>query len=196
MSFHLCLCHVYYLNHTHQRINSRSRWLVTCSYERDRFTPMTPPTGCDNRNLIHLFSTLHNNFYVIGGWVLVKVLCATISGHIPFVLYYYIFATSVSIPHHSWVHALTLRKMYHDWISPFATSTTQNKNDHSLHTPTSTCWVHSNVDGLGNTHCIRYITVVDPFLSTSSTMHEYHHLTPASEEVPLIFLTRNPTSIG
>ena len=79
---------------------------------------------------------------------------------------------------------------------PFATSTTQNKNDHSPHTLTSVCWVHSNEDGLGNSHCIRYLTAVDPFLSTSSTMHKYHHLTPGSEELPLISLTRNPTSIG
>ena len=58
------------------------------------------------------------------------------------------------------------------------------------------CWVHSNVHGLGDIHCISDNTAVDPFNSTSSAVHMYHHLTSASEETWLTSWTGNPTSIG
>ena len=67
----------------------------------------------------------------------------------------------------------------------------------SVHVPlTSACWVHSNVYGLVNIHCIRYHTVVDPFHSTSSAVHTYHHLISGSVEVPLVPWSRNPSFIG
>ena len=57
---------------------------------------------------------------------------------------------------------------------------------------TSACVVHSNVYGLANFHCIRYLTVVDPILSSSPTMHKHHHITSGSVEIPL---TANSGSI-
>ena len=63
---------------------------------------------------------------------------------------------------------------------------------------TSACWVHSNVSGLGNIHCIRYLAAVDPFLSTSSPVQRYYHMTSGSVEIPLnlIIYTGNSSSIG
>ena len=58
----------------------------------------------------------------------------------------------------------------------------QNK---SVHVSLTSC-IHSNVYGLGNIHCIRYLTAVDPFHSTSSAVQMHHHLTSASIEIPLI----------
>ena len=40
--------------------------------------------------------------------------------------------------------------------------------------------------GLSNIHCIRYLTVVDPFHSTSSAVQTYHHLTSGSVDTRLI----------
>ena len=62
------------------------------------------------------------------------------------------------------------------------------------HALTSACWVHSNVYGLGNIQWIRYLTVVDPFLSTSSAAVQRHrHMTSASVKTPW---TENSSSIG
>ena len=60
---------------------------------------------------------------------------------------------------------------------------------------TSACVVHSNVYGLANIHCIRYLTAVDPIHSTSPTMHKHHHLTFASVEIPLALFIGNSGSI-
>ena len=65
------------------------------------------------------------------------------------------------------------------------------------HVPlTRAWWVHSNVYGLGNIHCIRYLTAVDPFHSTTSAVQTYHHLISGSVEIPLVNWTRNSNSIG
>ena len=70
-------------------------------------------------------------------------------------------------------------------------------HNRSVHNPlTSARWVHSNVYVLGNIHCIRYLTAVDPFHSTSSAGQMYHHLTSGSVEIPLITWTGNSSSIG
>ena len=61
---------------------------------------------------------------------------------------------------------------------------------------TSAGWVHSNVYGLYLIHCIRYLTAVEPFLSTSSAKQTYHHLTSGSVEIPLATWTGNSSSIG
>ena len=70
----------------------------------------------------------------------------------------------------------------------------QNRRVHVL--LTSACWVHSNVFGLVNIHCIRYLTAVDPLFSTSSALQMYHHLTSGSVEIPLGTWTGNSSSIG
>ena len=58
--------------------------------------------------------------------------------------------------------------------------------DHSVHvTVTLTSCVHSNVYRLINTHCIRYLTAVDPIFSTSPPVHTYHHFTSGAVDVPL-----------
>ena len=57
----------------------------------------------------------------------------------------------------------------------------QNK---SVHVSLTSC-VHSNVYGLGNIDCIRYLTAVDPFHPTSSAVYKYNHLTPGAVEVPV-----------
>ena len=61
---------------------------------------------------------------------------------------------------------------------------------------TSAGWVHSNVYGLYLIQCIRYLTAVEPFLSTSSAKQNYHHLTSGSVEIPLGTWTGNSSSIG
>ena len=61
---------------------------------------------------------------------------------------------------------------------------------------TTDCCVNSNVYVLGDIHCIRYHTVVDPGHSTSSTIQTYHHLTSTSVEIPLITKVGNSSSIG
>ena len=63
---------------------------------------------------------------------------------------------------------------------------------------TSACWVHSNVYGLRNIHCIRYVTAIDPIHSTSYALHKYHHLTSGSVEVPVCPFTMsiNPGFVG
>ena len=44
-------------------------------------------------------------------------------------------------------------------------------NSFLLYVPlTSVCCIHSNVYGLGDIHCIRYLTAVDPFLSASNAV--------------------------
>ena len=48
---------------------------------------------------------------------------------------------------------------------------------------TSVSCVHSNVYGLCNIHWNRYLTAVDPLLSTSSTVQTYHHLTSGGVEI-------------
>ena len=65
---------------------------------------------------------------------------------------------------------------------------------------TSACWVDSNVYGLDNVHGTRYLTAVDPFHSTSSAVHTYHHLTSVSVDIQLLTgcpgCTGNSSSIG
>ena len=61
---------------------------------------------------------------------------------------------------------------------------------------TTACCVQSNVYGLGNIQWIRYLTAVDPLLSTSSTAQTYHHLTSGSIEIPLCITAENSSSIG
>ena len=56
--------------------------------------------------------------------------------------------------------------------------------------------VHSNVYGLDNTHCIRYLTAVDSLCSSSPAVHMYHHVTSCSVKVPQATTARNSTSIG
>ena len=79
-------------------------------------------------------------------------------------------------------------KSYCAWISFFCNT--------ALSPLTSAFWIHSNVYGLDNIHCIRYLTAVDSFHSTSSAVHNYHHLTSASVEIPLPTCTGNTSSIG
>ena len=61
---------------------------------------------------------------------------------------------------------------------------------------TCACWVHSNVYVLGNIHWIRYLTAVDPILSTLSAVQTYHHLISGSVEIWLLTLAENSSSIG
>ena len=61
---------------------------------------------------------------------------------------------------------------------------------------TSASRVHSNVYGLCDIHCIRYLTTVDSSYSTSPPLQTYHHLTSCSVEVPLVTTARNFSSIG
>ena len=61
---------------------------------------------------------------------------------------------------------------------------------------TPACWVHSNVDVLENTLWIRYLTAVDPILSTSSAVQKYHHLTSGSVEIQWLTTAGNSSSIG
>ena len=83
--------------------------------------------------------------------------------------------------------------VYHAWISPTCNISTAEQ-DWPL---TSACWEHSNVYGPDNTHCIRYLTAVDPFHSISSVVHTYHHLTSGSEDIKLLFgFTGYCSSIG
>ena len=63
-------------------------------------------------------------------------------------------------------------------------------------TSTSVCCVHSNVYGLDNIQWIRYLTVVDPILSTSSAAQTYPHLTPGSVEIPSSTTAKNSSFIG
>ena len=70
-------------------------------------------------------------------------------------------------------------------------------NSISLYVPlTSVCCIHSNVYGLGDIHCIRYLTAVNPFLSTSSTVQTYHHLTSGPIEFPPATRAGNSSFIG
>ena len=69
-------------------------------------------------------------------------------------------------------------------------------HNRSVHNPlTSARWVHSNVYCLSKTQSIRYLTAVDPFHSTSSAVHTYHHLTSVPVEVPPTNTTGNSSSI-
>ena len=62
---------------------------------------------------------------------------------------------------------------------------------------TSAFCVHSNVYGLGDIQCIRYLTVVDSILThTAYSVQTYHHMTSCSVKVPNTITARNPTSIG
>ena len=61
---------------------------------------------------------------------------------------------------------------------------------------TSVCVVHSNVYGLGNIHWIRYLTAVNPLLSTSPAIYTYHLVTPFSVHIPMATSSRYSTSIG
>ena len=62
---------------------------------------------------------------------------------------------------------------------------------------TSVCCIHSNVYGLGDIQCIRYLTAVDSILTpTGSSVQIYHHMTSCAVDVRLITTARNPSSIG
>ena len=62
---------------------------------------------------------------------------------------------------------------------------------------TSACCVHSNVYGLGDILCIRYLTAVDSILTpTASSVQIYHHMISCPVEVPFAIIARNPSSIG
>ena len=43
---------------------------------------------------------------------------------------------------------------------------------------------------------VRYLTAVNPILSTSPPVQKYHTLTSGSEEVPLLTCAGNPSPIG
>ena len=60
---------------------------------------------------------------------------------------------------------------------------------------TSGCVVHSNVYSLVNIHWTRYLTAVDPFLSTFSTVQTYHHLTSVSEQIWTVIIAGNSSFI-
>ena len=49
---------------------------------------------------------------------------------------------------------------------------------------------------MGNIYWIRYLTAVDPLLSTSSAVQTYHHLTSGSVEIPLLNTAKNSSFIG
>ena len=81
---------------------------------------------------------------------------------------------------------------YWCWHSPLQShfnihiycSVTIVEQNRSVHVSLTSC-VHSYIYGLGNIHCIRYLTAVDPFHSTSSAVYKYHHLTPGAVEIPV-----------
>ena len=88
----------------------------------------------------------------------------------------------------------TLLKFYHVRILQYDNLLVEQK---SVHAPlTRSCWVHSNVYGLGNIHWIRYQTAVDPFHSTSSAVQKYLHMTSGSVDIPLGTWTGNSSFIG
>ena len=73
-----------------------------------------------------------------------------------------------------------------------------DEQDRTVHVQlTSVCRVHSNVYGLGNIHWIRYVTAIDPILSTSFALHKDHHLTSGSVKVPVCTFSTsiNPSPI-
>ena len=121
-----------------------------------------------------------NNFYVIGG----KVLCGTISAiKLLFLLAYLntvecMYCTLWNIYSHPFANIHNIVWLEQDW--PL----------------TSACCVHSNVYGLGNIHSIRYLTVIDPFHSTSSAVQTYHHLMSGSVEIIISIATGYSTFIG
>ena len=61
---------------------------------------------------------------------------------------------------------------------------------------TVACWVHSNVYGLVNIHCIRYLTTVDSSHSTSPPVKKYCTLTSCPADVPHTTTCWNSSSIG
>ena len=61
---------------------------------------------------------------------------------------------------------------------------------------TSACCVYSNVYCLHNIHWIRYLTAVDPILSTSSAVQKCYHTTSGSVEIYLVLNTINSSFIG
>ena len=61
---------------------------------------------------------------------------------------------------------------------------------------TSACWVHSNVYGLENIHCIRYHTTVDSIHSTSPPVKKYCTRTSCPADVPQTTTCWNSSSIG
>ena len=61
---------------------------------------------------------------------------------------------------------------------------------------TPACCVHSNVYVLVDIHWIRYLTAVDPILSTSSAVQTYCHLLSSSVEIQRLTTAGNSSSIG
>ena len=105
----------------------------------------------------------------------------------------YVHMDTVSLHCYKCLNTLGVCGSYRSWISPTCNISTAEQ-DWPL---TSACWVHSNVYGLDNIHCIRYLTAVDPFHSTSSAVHTYHHLTSGSEDIKLLSgFTGYSSSIG
>ena len=67
----------------------------------------------------------------------------------------------------------------------------------NVHVPlTSACCVYSNIYGLSDIHCIRYLTVVNSIHSTSPPVQKYHHMISGSVHVPVSSTTTNSSSIG
>ena len=72
----------------------------------------------------------------------------------------------------------------------------RNNFKNYIHLPlTSVCYVHSNVYGLGDIHCITYFTTVDSIHSMPPAMQIHYHPTSCSVKVPLGTAARNPSSI-
>ena len=71
----------------------------------------------------------------------------------------------------------------------------QNKSVQTM-SLTPACWVHSNVYVLVDIHWIRYLTAVDPILSTSSAVQTYRHLLSSSVEIRQLTTAGNSSSIG
>ena len=65
------------------------------------------------------------------------------------------------------------------------TTVEQNKSVQTMSLTGAYC-VHSNVYGVDNIRWIRYLTAVDPLLSTSSAVQIHHRLTSGSIEIPLL----------
>ena len=91
---------------------------------------------------------------------------------------------------------------YVEWGLPLFCNTCKHcsrvEHNRSVQTMSLTpaCCVHSNVYVLVDIHWIRYLTAVDPILSTSSAVQTYHHLISGSVEIPLPLLAGNSSSIG
>ena len=98
----------------------------------------------------------------------------------------------LNISHHS---AVSSTVEQNSWTEQLNRTVEQNRSVQTL-SLTTACWVHSNVYDLVNVHWIRYLTVVDPIHSTSSTVQTYHHAISGSVKIPLATRVRNSSSVG